>query len=327
MLLFLFFVFYHYNSDKKRHIRHSLFLEMKNYSLTLKDKRFDIDIVDRDRHQQTYELYEDDTQLYILVPFPDTEDELLKIWYPKDAYLSRVSQMQSTLVGYFILLLFVAMALSFVAARYTLQPLRSALHLLEEFIKDIIHDLNTPLSAILINLKMIKESNIELESIRSATNTIAMLHQNLDAYLREQKHTTELFSLESIIEEQIAFFKPIHPHLDWQIDLDTVSIHTDKQAMSRIVYNLLSNACKYNTKDGKIDIALTQKSLSIRNTSHGVKHPESVFERFYKESERGLGIGLHIVAKLCETLHITKYFEVENNLVIVRLDISLLTKD
>lgn len=327
MFVFLFFIFYHYHSHIESHVRDSLFLEMKNYSLTLKDKRFDIDVVSSNTNEHTYEVYDNQTQLYILVPFPDTTEELLKIWYPKEEYLLRVSQMQSDLIGYFILLILGAVVLSFIAARYTLQPLRSALHLLEEFIRDIIHDLNTPLSAILINLKMIKEQNVELESIRSATNTIAMLHQNLDAYLRDQKHATEVFDLGSIVQEQIAFFKPIHPHLAWEIDLEHVSIHTDKQAMGRIVYNLLSNACKYNTKDGKIDIVLTKQSLSIRNTSHGVKHPESVFERFYKESERGLGIGLHIVAKLCETLDIVKHFEVENNLVIVRLDISQLTKD
>ncbi len=48
--------------------------------------------------------------------------------------------------------------------------------MLEEFIKDIIHDLNTPITSIIINLKMM-EKNDEVESITKSANAIAMLHQ------------------------------------------------------------------------------------------------------------------------------------------------------
>ena len=94
----------------------------------------------------------------------------------------------------------------------------------------------------------------------------------------------------------------------------------NKQAFERIVYNLLSNACKYNINDGTIKITLNKTRLSIRNRSYGVRHPEKVFERFYKESERGLGIGLHIVDKLCQTLYIEKKFLLEGTDVIVELE-------
>jgi len=60
--------------------------------------------------------------------------------------------------------------------------------------------------------------------------------------------------------------------------------------------------------------------LSIRNSCYGVNNPDRVFERFYKESERGLGIGLHIVDKLCQTLEIEKKFILEGKDVIVELE-------
>lgn len=43
----------------------------------------------------------------------------------------------------------------------------------------------------------------------------------------------------------------------------------------------------------------------IEDTGRGINHPEKVFDRFYKEHERGLGIGLHIVKKLCDQMKIT----------------------
>ncbi len=53
------------------------------------------------------------------------------------------------------------------------------------------------------------------------------------------------------------------------------------------------------------DILRMQNSvLYIEDTGKGIKNPSKVFERFYKEQERGIGIGLHIVKKLCEELGI-----------------------
>jgi signal transduction histidine kinase len=194
------------------------------------------------------------------------------------------------------------------------------LRLLEDFIKDIIHDLNTPLSAISLNLNMIEIDNIEIQSIRTAAQTIEMLHYNLDAYLKEQKQTEETFYMDEVVQRYVMFFTPLYDYLTLDVQVGKLALSTDKQAFERIVYNLLSNACKYNTSDGKIEISLEGTLLSIRNSSYGVKHPDRVFERFYKESERGLGIGLHIVDKLCRSLQIEKKFMLEGTDVVVVLE-------
>ncbi len=67
---------------------------------------------------------------------------------------------------------------------------------------------------------------------------------------------------------------------------------------------------------------MSKSRFTISNSSYGVKNPSKVFERFYKESDRGLGIGLHIVDKLCNTLDINRSFKVENRVVTVELFIS-----
>jgi signal transduction histidine kinase len=89
-------------------------------------------------------------------------------------------------------------------------------------------------------------------------------------------------------------------------------IKSDKNAITRIIYNLLSNACKYNTSDGFIEVILDDKILSIKNSSYGIKNPDKIFDRFYKESDRGMGIGLHIVDKLCSEIGIKKDMIVED---------------
>jgi len=53
-----------------------------------------------------------------------------------------------------------------------------------------------------------------------------------------------------------------------------------------------------------IFIRFEGENLIIEDTGKGIKNPKKVFERFYKEQERGIGIGLHIVKKLCDELGI-----------------------
>jgi two-component system OmpR family sensor kinase len=342
MFVFLFFIFYDKVQDETAYIRNNIFLEMKNYSLGSDDTHFHRERVRNSEKQKLYTLYEDEKRVYIftpssepsqkemmmimspsgmiMVPHASESRDVMKIWYPKVDYIDRMKQMQMRIFWQYFLFVVIALIIALLAAWYTLRPLQSSLHLLEDFIKDIIHDLNTPLTSILLNLKMIETENEEIESIRTATQTIEMLHHNLDAYLREQKQPVETFDVKEVVDRYVAFFTPLYDYLTWEVDIENSLFSTDKQAFERVIYNLLSNACKYNISEGRIEIYLKGTRLSIRNSSYGVKNPQRVFERFYKESERGLGIGLHIVNKLCQTLEIEKKFMLEGTDVIVTLE-------
>jgi two-component system OmpR family sensor kinase len=343
IVIFLLFILYDKLLYQTVHIKNNILLEMKNYSLSFSDKRFNKKIVKKEDKKNLYTLYEDIDSLFILVPmshnekkkemimivssigsimvpYSNDDTEVIQIWYSKVDYQKQIRQLQYDLLWELSLLLMGALLSSLLAAWYTLHPLRSSLHLLEDFIKDIIHDLNTPLTSIILNLKMIEVKNEEIESIRTATQTIEMLHHNLDAYLRDEKQNEEIFYLDEVLNRYIIFFTPLYDYITWNTEKTNVRLLTDKQAFSRIIYNLLSNACKYNTSNGKIEIYLDANTLYIRNSSYGVKNPNKVFERFYKESERGMGIGLHIVDKLCQTLNIDREFRVEGSDVLVSLE-------
>jgi len=342
MILFLSYVYYDNLQEEEAHIKEKLFLEMKNYSLGGENERFRTDVVKKEKARKYYRLYEDEKSLFILVPIIDLGEketmvvstpmgvmmipysskrsESKKIWYPKSDYLQRVATVRHGLMWQFVLFGIGAMLIALLAAWYTLRPLRDSLRLLEDFIKDIIHDLNTPLGAILLNLKMVESKETEIESIRTAAQTIEMLHHNLDVYLRDQPQSAERFLVRDVIEKYVAFFSPMYDRITWSVAVGEEMLFTDRQAFERIIYNLLGNACKYNTKNGYIDISCEETRLNIRNSSHGVSNPHRVFERFYRESERGLGIGLHIVEKLCTMLGIDKQFKVEGAEVIVELE-------
>ena len=84
----------------------------------------------------------------------------------------------------------------------------------------------------------------------------------------------------------------------------SVIIRSNKNAIDRILDNLLTNACKYNKKNGQVSIHLTNDKLIIKDTGIGIKNTKKVFQRYYKENENGLGIGMNIVKQLCDILEI-----------------------
>ncbi len=322
--LLLGFIFYQYHNIEEEHLREDLFLKMKNYSLSFEGDQFDIEITPNSKQKNPYELYQDTQALYILVPFPESTKDLLKIYYPLSKYQQALSAIQWKLASQFLLLSLIAAVISFWFSTYILTPLRDSLKLLEMFIKDMIHDLNTPLSSILINLKMMDGENSEVQSIKQSAKTISMLQHNLDAYLRDSHLNSERFDLAALVQEQVDFFAPLYDYLSWSIEVEPLMLHSDKQAFSRILYNLLSNACKYNITHGTVSIKTQKSTLAITNESYGIEHPDRLFERFYKESERGLGIGLHIVEKLCTELSISKRLHIEDTTVTFLLDLEKL---
>jgi signal transduction histidine kinase len=74
----------------------------------------------------------------------------------------------------------------------------------------------------------------------------------------------------------------------------------------------MSNASKYNKDEGTVKVVLKNKLLTIEDSGVGIKNPQEIFQRYYKEGNKGIGIGLHIVQKLCEELNIN--IKVESSL-------------
>ncbi len=303
--LFLVFIFYFYSQIQQKYLDESLFLEMKNYSLFFDDDRFDIDIVDRKKKSRLYELIKDDKSVYILTAFPASDKDLLKVMYPIDRYDKQLHDIWISTWTQFLLLSVISVFISLLFSYYSLSPIRQSLKMMEMFIRDIIHDLNTPLANIVLNLKMMNGNSEESRSIKYSIKTISMLHSNLDNYLREIKFENEKFYLGEVVKEQVEFFSSGYGYLKWSTDVDDMVINANKDAFSRIIYNLLSNACKYNTSKGYIDIYTKNRTLVIENSADSqIVNRKRVFERFYKEGDRGLGIGLHIVYKLSRELDI-----------------------
>jgi signal transduction histidine kinase len=158
-----------------------------------------------------------------------------------------------------------------------------------------------------INLKLFKREigeNRKIERLENNIETILSLQNNLQIFLKGVSTQSEHFDLKELLKSRIKYFMILYPDIDYTITMESTKLESNKDALTRILDNLLSTAGKYNRKNGSVSITMQEKHLSIQDTGKGIRHPSKVFDRYYKEQERGIGIGLHIVKKLCDELHI-----------------------
>jgi two-component system sensor histidine kinase BaeS len=87
---------------------------------------------------------------------------------------------------------------------------------------------------------------------------------------------------------------------------DRLKVYADPDRLSQIIINLLSNALKATQKGGNVQISAADNKaeviIEIIDNGCGIKQEDMpfIFERFYKASEGGLGLGLTIVRELVD---------------------------
>ncbi len=301
--------------DQQRQLEEQILNEMKIFSFKPIGQTFQVSFVPKKGKEKLMHLYHGKGEVYALFEIPGSEKFLLKIIMSDAAYQHRLEAVRAKAYALWPLIVLVIAGLALLFALFSLHPFREAMRLNEEFVKDILHDINTPLSSLRINLNILEKRYGEERSVlrmHNAIETIESLQANLKAFLYHQPGTKEVFSLNEMMERKLEYFRLLYPDLHYEMKIDPqLMVECNRHALQRILENLLSNAGKYNKKRGMVRIVAEGNLLRIEDSGQGIENPQRVFERFYKESERGLGLGLHIVRKLADELGIGIQIESE----------------
>ena len=300
---------------KKIEIENKIHLEMKLCAYTLQCEGVTTDFVDKEENKEENILYQSG-DFYSFFKIPTVDKYLMKVVYPQEKFMHRVANLEDKIKRKFLLYSLFAALVSLLFAIYALTPLRKALRLNEEFVKDILHDFNTPISSMKINLSLFKREigkNEKINRLENNIESILALQHNLQVFLKEIPTQRETFNVYDLLEGRMGYFTTLYPDISYYNEVEkNLMLECNKDAFIRMIDNLLSNAGKYNIHKGKVILKIKDNILSISDTGKGIKKPAKVFDRYYKEQDRGIGIGLHIVKKLCDELGIT--IEIKSNL-------------
>jgi len=282
-------------------------MHLCSYSLDCKEYKIDFKAK---KNNNLYKLNKNETEVWSFYPVDKVSDFYLKLSLSQENYHDKTYHLHKDLLTQGLVTLLITLLLSILFSFYALHPLRNALLLTREVIKDILHDFNTPIATMRLNLSLLKREigvNSKIKRIERSIENVLLLEENLKNYLQSERSEKEKFLLLPLIEERVLMIEQNYPNLSYEIKINEhIELETFKKDFVRIIDNIIINASKYNKPNGTVLVTyhLAKHSLSIKDSGKGIKNPKKIFKRFYKEHERGLGIGLHIVKKLTNILGI-----------------------
>ena len=227
--------------------------------------------------------------------------------------------------------------------------LRNALHLREmeqakaeevnhaklQFFTNITHELLTPLTILSASVDELRRTAPTYkEQYRVMNNNINRLIRLLQQILEFRKSETGNLKLRvsegdltQFVHRSLDSFRPLMKKKDIQFQIscspDPFNAYFDPDKLDKILYNLLSNASKYNRAGGLVSVELLENEdrtarLVVKDNGPGisVEAQKNLFKRFYEGDYRkfktiGTGIGLSLVRDLVVLHHGTITVESE----------------
>jgi signal transduction histidine kinase/ActR/RegA family two-component response regulator len=196
------------------------------------------------------------------------------------------------------------------------------------FLSSTSHELRTPLNAILGFAQLIQMSELSEEDsdgvdriLGAGRHLLALINELIDIARIESGDlgmSLEPVLVRPVIEEACHLMAPIAAGRSIRIIRDRVhpalAVFVDRQRLAQILVNLISNAIKYNHRDGTITISCSedgtgQVNIVVTDTGPGLA-PDDL-ERIFVPFERlgaertaveGTGIGLPLAKALTEAM-------------------------
>ena len=229
-----------------------------------------------------------------------------------DLLLIRLQVLLSALASFALIAL-----VSRFLVKIALKPLESKITMLNSFIKDFTHEINTPLSVILLSIEQLeKQQNIDTTKfarMKLAAKTLSQTYSDLifltfpDTISNEE----ERIVMKEAIRERLEYFRLFFERKQIALSVDLQgdsTILASKSKINKMLDNLISNAIKYNKKGGCVSVNLKGRALSIKDSGYGIdeKNLTKIFERYarFNSDQGGFGIGLSLVKSICKEYHI-----------------------
>lgn len=210
--------------------------------------------------------------------------------------------------------------------RYLSRNLKNQKYVRKQYAQDISHELRTPITNLQLYIEAIKDGVIDvdeqtLSSLLEETQRLEGLVVNLNKSFNDNSEYLKInkkeFDLSQHIKLILDTIKPRLTKLDISLIeeiKDGVMIYSDKDKISQIIQNLISNAIKAIKEDGLIRVSLYEDKnniyIDIKDNGVGIsdEKKEVIFERFYRIDDarntktNGHGLGLSITKNFVESL-------------------------
>ncbi len=235
----------------------------------------------------------------------------LVVWAPIDK--KALQELVMHLLLFSLFALFVIATTAYFLGKLFLAPLKETITLLDNFIKDATHELNTPISTIITNIELFKEfhpdlaKSEELQRIETAAGRLSKIFSDLSFLQLHHKLKKDIAPqrVDEVLCQRLNYFNGLFAskNLQLQSRIEKVTLPIDRTDLETLFDNLISNAIKYTPPNKSITITLNKEGFTIEDEGIGIdpKLLPNITRRFFRanKSEGGFGLGLAIVKKIC----------------------------
>lgn len=267
--------------------------------------------------------FSDGSYRYLITRLPNNKYFFAEYLVTKSAISFTSVFLEASLIAFGIILLI--LLLSFYILKSFSIPFKNVNEKLDDFIQESMHEINTPLSIINVNVDLFDEihgKNKYFNRIKSATKLLATIYNDMDYLIKKNRvrYEDEVIDLNEYLQERIIYFELIAQLKNISLSVEcsiSVSIKFNTTKLQRIIDNTLSNAIKYSNKNTKVEVFLKQKEddieLLIIDYGQGIQNPKKILERYYREDsyKSGFGIGMCIVKSIIDESDIDLYIDSE----------------
>jgi len=231
------------------------------------------------------------------------------------SYAPVYQRVATILLAIVVLVFFLSL---FILQRFAL-PFRRVNQMLDNFIKDTVHEINTPLSIININIDLFNRKHPQskyLQRIKAASKTLSNIYNDMEYLIKNKQIVFEYSDIDAseFVRERIRYFNEVAAMKGITVapDVDEeIFLHFNPTQLQRIIDNSISNAIKYSHENSIVEVSLKRRDghceLIFKDYGLGIEDTEKIFERYYREEtgKGGFGIGLNIVKAIMEETGIT----------------------
>lgn len=190
---------------------------------------------------------------------------------------------------------------------------------LDHFIKDSIHEINTPLSIINLNIDLFTRkqgSNKYMQRIKASAKVLSNIYNDMDYLIKYERldFEKERIDMSQFLHERVEYFFEVASMKGIMLIHDIeegIFLEMNAKQFGRVVDNNLSNAIKYSYEQGTIEVSLhlledKRCVLSFKDSGIGIEDVDKIFSRYYRENRQtgGFGIGLNIVSSIIKKSNI-----------------------
>lgn len=189
----------------------------------------------------------------------------------------------------------------------------------DEFISNVTHEMNTPLTSIHGYAELLNAGGLNAEQQSGAYKTILAQSERLTNLIACIINFSEIdndslpsyeVDFSALAKEMIYALKPEADKRGITINeniKDGVIVLSRHERLNELFGNLLRNAVKYNKQGGTVTVCLTERGFSVEDTGIGISEENigKVFSRFFTVDKShsgkngGFGLGLAVAKKIC----------------------------